>query len=378
MEEQMLLINAKIYDEDFILRPYDVRVKDGKFSEIAIRGTLTTEPDETVLDLTGKILAPGLIDQHTHGALSRDTMDADAESIEIISRHLAAHGITSFLPTTMTMGNEHINAVFDNQPETTSGAEVLGYHMEGPFINVEKKGAQNPEYVRGGTMEEMNEFLSKANVLLIDIAPEVNNNQDFIKELSDKVICQVGHCLATYEDTLEAMKNGARGLCHGFNAMPGIHHRNPGPLMASLELGNYTEIIADGLHINPAVVYAAYKMFGPERMILISDALKTTGNPDGEYMFGGQPIVVTDGVARVKATGDIAGGSSNVWQEVRNCVSWGIPQADALRMGSLTPATYLGVADRKGSISVGKDADFVITNSELEIHDVYLKGRIFE
>ena len=374
----MLFINAKIYDNDFILQTYDMRVENGKITELADRGTITALPGEEVLDLTDNIIVAGMIDQHTHGALGADTMDGSEETINLISKHLARNGVTSFLPTTMTMGPEHLHQVFDNQPETTPGANVLGFHMEGPYINVEKKGAQNPEYVREASVEEISEYQKKVSIKIIDMAPEFATNLNFIREKSSEINLQIGHCMASYEDSKAALELGATGLCHGFNAMPGIHHRNPGPIIAALEAGKYTEIIADGLHIHPSVVVAAYKMFGTKRMILVSDALRTTGLDDGEYMFGGQPILLTDGVARVKATGALAGGSSNIWQEVKNCIEWGIPTSDALRMGSLTPAEYLNIADSKGSIAIGKDADFVISNEDFDVLSVYISGKKYE
>lgn len=374
----MLFKNAYVFDKSFKKRPYDLRVKDGKIADLATWGALEAEDGEEVLDLSGKTITPGLIDQHTHGALGRDTMDANPESLEIISRHLASNGVTAFCPTTMTMGVNHLTDVFTHVPKSTSGATILGFHMEGPYINVAKKGAQNADYVRKADPEEIRKYQKLTNVLLISMAPEVNDNLEFIKEMHDEIVIQVGHCLSSYEDTIAAMKAGARGLCHGFNAMPPLKHREPGPVIASLVSGNYTEIIADGLHIHPSVVKATYKMFGPERVSLVSDAIKTTGQEDGEYMFGGQPIVLTNGVARVKASNALAGGSSNIWQEVKNCYSWGIDLGDALRMGSLTPAEYLGLDKHKGSIEEGKDADLVITNDDLDILDVYVEGEKFQ
>ena len=370
----MLLINAQVYDKNFELQDWDLRILDGKISEIAERGQLDADVDEDIVNLAGKRLAPGMIDIHTHGALGRDTMDGDAESIEIISRHLASNGVTSFLPTTMTMGEEHITKTFTNVPETTSGANILGFHMEGPFINVEKKGAQNAEYIRFATVEEVEKYQDLVDVKIIDIAPEFSENLEFIKAKSSEINIQVGHCMATYEDTVNAMDAGATGLCHGFNAMPSVHHRKPGPIIGSLIKGQYTEIIADGLHLHPAIVVAAYNMFGPERMIIISDAIKTTGLEDGEYIFGGQAVVMKEGVTRMKDSGAIAGGTSNVWEEVKNCITWGIPEADAFRMGSLTAAEYINVADSKGSIEIGKDADLVVSNSDYDVLDVYIAG----
>lgn len=371
----MLIKNAKIYDNDFVLRPYDMQVKDGKITGLGPRGTLHPEKDEEVLDLSGKILAPGMLDNHIHGAMGKDTMDADVESLEAISRFLASKGVTSFLPTTMTMGFEHISAVFALKPQL-SGANMLGYHMEGPFINVSRKGAQNEIYVRPATVEEMDRY-GDANVKIITLAPETEGAVEFIREMSKRgVVCSLGHSDANYEEAKAAIEAGAKSCTHCYNAMPPMLHRSPGIIGAAVQAGIYGELIADGLHIHPATVYANYKMFGPERMILISDALRAAGLGDGDYEFGGQPMHVRDNVARVDS-GAIAGGMSNVWNNMRNCVDWGIPRRDALRMGSLTPATLIGVDDRKGSLAVGKDADFVVTNEELDVLDVYIGGKKF-
>lgn len=372
----MLIKNAKVYDHDFVLRPYDMQVRDGKITGLGPRGTLQAEGDEEVLDLKGKILAPGMLDNHIHGAMGKDTMDGSAESLEAISRFLASKGVTSFLPTTMTMGFEHISAVFNLKPKLT-GANMLGFHMEGPFINVTRKGAQNEKYVRPATLEEMERYGKDANVRIITLAPETEGAIPFIREMSKRgVVISMGHSDANYDEAKAAIEAGAKSCTHCYNAMPPMLHRSPGIIGAAVQAGIYGELICDGLHIHPATAYANYKMFGPERMILISDALRAAGLGDGDYMFGGQPMHVRNNVARVD-DGAIAGGMSNVWNNMRNVVDWGIPAGDALRMGSLTPAQLIGVDDRKGSLKVGKDADFVVTNESFDVLDVYIGGQKF-
>lgn len=371
----MLLKNAKVYDKDFILRPYDMRVLDGKIAALGPRGSVEAEGDEEVLDLSGKILAPGMIDNHIHGAMGKDTMDASVESLEAISRFLASNGVTSFLPTTMTMGYEHIAPVFKLHPKL-SGANMLGFHMEGPFINVTRKGAQNEKYVRPATLEEMEKYGDEANVRIITLAPETEGAIPFIRAMRDKCVISLGHSDANYEEARAGIEAGATSVTHCYNAMPPMLHRSPGIVGAAVQAGIFGELICDGLHIHPATVFANYKMFGPERMILISDALRAAGLGDGTYEFGGQTIHVVNNVARVE-DGAIAGGVSNVWNNMRNCVHWGIPVGHALRMGSLTPATLIGADDTKGSLKVGKDADFVITNEALDVLSVYIGGKKF-
>ena len=372
----MLIKNAKIYDENFVLRPYDMQVQDGKISGMGPRGSLEAAPEEEVLDLKGRIILPGLIDNHMHGAMGKDTMDADVDSLEKISRYQASKGITSFLPTTMTMGFDHLNAVFKLHPKVT-GANILGYHMEGPFINVTRKGAQNEMYVRPATVEEMDRFGKECGVKIITIAPETEGAVDFIREMSRRgIIISLGHSDANYDEAAAAIKAGAKTITHCFNAMPPMLHRSPGIIGAAAEAGIYAELIADGLHIHPATVYATYKMFGPERMILISDSLRAAGLGDGEYEFGGKPMYVVNNVARM-GDGAIAGSISNVWRNMKNIMEWGIPVRDAIRMASRTPAELLGIQDRKGSLGVGKDADFVVSNENFDVLDVYIGGKKF-
>lgn len=372
----MLIKNAKVYDHDFVLRPYDMQVQDGVITAIGPRGTIEAEGDEEVLDLPGRIIAPGMLDNHIHGAMGKDTMDGSEESLETISRYLASVGTTSFLPTTMTMGFEHISKVFSLKPKLT-GANMLGFHMEGPFINVSRKGAQNEKYVRPATLDEMERYGKEANVKIITLAPETEGAVPFIREMSRRgVVISLGHSDANYEQAKAGIEAGAMSCTHCYNAMPPLLHRSPGIIGAAVQAGIYGELICDGLHIHPATAYCNYKMFGPERMILISDALRAAGLGDGTYEFGGQPIHVVNNVARVE-DGAIAGGMSNVWRNMRNIADWGVPVSDALRMGSLTPATLIGVDDRKGSLAVGKDADFIVTDETLEIQDVYIGGRRF-
>lgn len=371
----MIITNARVVSSDFDLQMLDLRVQDGTITAIGPQGSLAPEQGEVILDLSGKILAPGMVDVHVHGAMGKDTMDASVESLDVISRYLAAHGVTSFLATTMTMAFEQIAQVFELSPEV-SGADLLGFHMEGPFINATRRGAQNEKFVRTATLEEMNRYVTHLPIKIITLAPETEGALEFIEALHNKVTISLGHTDATYDEAAAAIAAGARSVTHCFNAMPQLVSRQPAVIGAAVEAGIYGEAICDGLHLHPATVYATYKMFGPKRMVLISDALRAAGLGDGTYEFGGQPMHVVDGVARVDS-GSIAGSTSNVWQNMRNCVSWNIPLGDAIRMGSLTPAELIGVADRKGSIALGKDADFVVTNDDLEVLEVYLAGRKF-
>lgn len=371
----MLLTNATVYDENFTRRSWDIRVEGDRIADVGPWGSVMPALDDEIVDLKGYTIAPGAIDNHIHGAMGVDTMDAKEEALQTISRFLASHGVTSFLPTTMTMGIEHLAPVFKLFP-TLEGAEMLGFHMEGPFINKEKKGAQNEKYVRPASVQEMADYDAADRIKIITLAPEVPGNLDAIKALSDRYVISIGHTMADYDTAVAAIKAGARTTTHCFNAMPPMHHRHPGVMGAAVREGIYGEMICDGLHIHPAVVYANYKMFGPERMIIVSDALRAAGLEDGEYDLGGQLMDVVDGVARTKE-GNLAGGTSNAWRNMQNCIRFGIPAKDALRMATLTPATLIGEDHRKGSIRVGKDADLVVTDDDWNIVDVYVRGKKF-
>lgn len=372
----MLFINAQVINSQFKREELDLRVENGKITAMDKWGRIPANPGEEVLDLKGKVLAPGAIDNHIHGAMGVDTMDASEEALQTISRFLASKGVTSFLPTTMTMAVEHLEPVFKLYPDL-DGAEMLGFHMEGPFINAEKKGAQNEAYVRRATIEEMRAYDAQDRIKIITMAPEEPGALDFIRELSEQYVLSIGHTTADYDTSVAAIRAGAKTVTHCFNAMPPLHHRNPGVMGAAVKEGIYGEMISDGMHIHPAVVYANYKMLGADRMIIVSDSLRAAGLEDGEYDLGGQLMDVKDGVARTKE-GNLAGGTSNVWQNMRNCIEFGIPEPDAIRMASLTPASLIGIQDRKGSLAIGKDADIVVASQDLSVESVYLKGKRFE
>lgn len=372
----MLFRNFTVLDHNFTFRQLDLLVESGRIKQIAETNTLSVENGTKIIDGQGLILLPGLIDEHIHGAMNYDTMDANKEGFEKISRFLASHGITSFLATTMSMPVEALNKVFDLEMEL-SGAILLGYHMEGPFINIDKKGAQNPNYIRNASYEEYLNYHNKDRIKLISLAPETEGALDFIKAVSPKLICQIGHTLCDVTTAKQAFSCGAKGLCHTFNAMPELMHRAAGPIGAACQEKAYAEIIADGVHNNLETVYAAYKMFGPERLILVSDAMRAAGLQDGIYDLGGQAVTVKDGVARI-ANGAIAGGISNIWDNVKRLTKFGISLSDSVKMASLTPATYLGFAEELGSIAQNKQANFFAVDEKLNIKNVWIKGKLFK
>lgn len=370
----MIFRNGSIYNDDFELVAADLVVKGDKIVEILEPGS--DYDDSEVIDISGKKILPGLIDVHIHGSKGADTMDASVEGLNDMSQYLASLGVTSFLPTTMTTPVEDLLEAFSLNPDL-KGAKMLGFNMEGPFMNVGNRGAHREDQVRPATIEEMKQYLDIAKVKIVTIAPETEGALDFIEALGDDVVMSIGHTLADFDTTMEAIRRGAKSLTHTFNAMPSIHHRNPGVIPAAVVSGIYGELIADGYHIHPAVVYSAYRLFGRDRLILISDAIRAAGLEDGEYELGGQTMRVVDSKA-ITPDGKIGGSTGNCWMCLTNAVKYGIPESDALRMVSINPATLIKENHRKGSLAVGKDADFVITDDALKIDSVYIMGKLYE
>ena len=353
----MIIYNAEINGE---LKT--VKLDGGKI--------VSVEPDtgRGDIDAGGNLLLPGLIDVHTHGCIGMDTMDADFAPM---CRFYAEHGTTSFLPTTMTMGYDALERVTEAKTDFP-GAEILGFHFEGPYISEKHKGAQNPAYIKKPSAKEFSRF---KNVKMVTIAPESEGSAEFIKAVTPECIVSIGHTDCTYETALEAIESGASCLTHTYNAMPPFHHRNPGPIGAAFEKHIYAQIICDGFHISKPVVLATYKMFGAERMVLISDSIRSAGLPDGEYESGGLKVILKNGAARL-ADGTIAGSSATLLDCVKKAVEFGIPLNDAVRMASRTPAELLGV--KKGRIEPGYDADILITDRELNIKTVITDGKVFK
>ena len=353
----MIIYNAEINGE---LKT--VKLDGGKI--------VSVEPDtgRGDIDAGGNLLLPGLIDVHTHGCIGMDTMDADFEPM---CRFYAEHGTTSFLPTTMTMGYDALERVTEAKTDFP-GAEILGFHFEGPYISEKHKGAQNPAYIKKPSAKEFSRF---KNVKMVTIAPESEGSAEFIRAVTPECIVSIGHTDCTYETALEAIESGASCLTHTYNAMPPFHHRNPGPIGAAFERHIYAQIICDGFHISKPVVLATYKMFGADRMLLISDSIRSAGLPDGEYESGGLKVFLKDGAARL-ADGTIAGSSATLLDCVKKAVEFGIPLDDAVRMASRTPAELLGV--KKGRIEPGYDADLLITDRKLNIKTVITAGKVFK
>ncbi len=345
---------------------------NGKLQNIVIENSkikeITDKPLKFDIDASGKAVIPGLIDVHTHGCIGLDTMDADFEKMCL---YHAKNGTTSWLPTAMTMDFDSLKKV-DTAKFNFKGAQILGIHYEGPYISKKYKGAQNEAYIKNPDIEE---FKQLKNAKMVTVAPELEGAMEFIKEISKTCIISIGHTECNYETAIEAIENGALSLTHTYNAMPPLNHRNAGPIGAGFEKGIYAQLICDGFHISKPVVLATYKMFGADRITLISDSIRPAGMPDGEYESGGLSVFVNNRTIRLK-DGTIAGSYATLWDCVKCAVEFGIPFPDAVKMASETPAKMLGV--KKGKIEAGYDADLLIVDNELNIETVIINGEFLD
>lgn len=319
-------------------------------------------------------LIPGLIDLHIHGADGHDVMDGSVEALQGIGRALAAEGVTGFLATTMTASNERIELVLKTIATAISdpvGAAILGAHLEGPFISKIKLGAQRGDAIELPDPRLIQEWQEIANgaIKLVTLAPELPESLSLIKVLDKMgVIISVGHTNATYAETCNAITAGCSHATHLFNAMRGLHQREPGAAGALLlsDMVN-AELIVDGLHLHPAMVELALRIKGKDKLLLVTDAMRAKCLGDGDYELGGQAVTVRQNKATL-ADGTLAGSTLSMSQAIKNMVQFTqCSLADAVSMASLNPARILGIASRKGSIANGKDADLVVMNASLDV-----------
>ncbi len=355
----MILKNAKVNG-----KVLDIKINNG----VIVAFNEATE-NENVIDLNGYDTYPGLIDIHSHGCIGLDTMDA--YGLSEMSEYQAKNGVTSWMPTTMTMDYTDIEKTVSQDISSVKGAEILGFHMEGPYISKEFKGAQNGKHIKDPNIAE---FRSLKSIKMVTVAPELSGAMDFIR--SCNAIVSLGHTSADYATGMEAFRCGAKCLTHVFNAMPPLHHRAPSVIGAAIESDGYVQVICDGYHIHKSVITALYRTFGSDRMILISDSMRATGMPDGEYQFGGQIITVKNKIARTDS-GSIAGSTHDLFSCVRKAVEFGIPKSDAFKMASYTPATLIE-AKNKGRIEIGADADLISVDSNMNLVFSMAKGKIYK
>lgn len=368
-----------VLDDQVIDKAY-LTIEDGKFGPI-----LMEEPqDAPIKDYSNSIVAPGLVDTHIHGYKSHDVMDNDFEGIKVISEGLLSCGVTSWLPTTLTSSAQLLNDVCEtigNHYQEVTGAKIRGIFLEGPFFTEKYKGAQNPKYMSDPSVEKLAKWheLSQGLVNKIAIAPERKGVKEFIEFAKSKgVYTALAHSDATYEEAAAAVEAGANIFVHIYNGMSGLHHRNPGMVGAALSLDKvFAEMICDGHHVHPAAARVVTRARGPKETVLITDCMRAGGMGEGQSRLGEFEVVVKDGTARLKDTGNLAGSILELKQGVKNVVDWGlVSPAEALRMASLTPAQSVGIDSVCGRIAPGYEADFIVVSNQLELEATYLDGEL--
>jgi N-acetylglucosamine-6-phosphate deacetylase len=372
--------NAKICNPDGELHG-DVLVEGGVIKQVG--GTIDKRQDVAEIDAGGKLLFPGFIDLHIQGAGGRDMLDASPDVLQTISMVCAQFGVTGFLGTTVYHPNDentHLRVAALESCKELKGAHFLGFHLEGPFISPEKRGMIHPNAIMAPSLRELGSILEKTEgkLKMMTIAPELEGALDIIKELRRRgIIASFGHSAATYDETLLGIGAGITHVTHLFNAMNPLHHRAPGPLLAIFESSCVSaQLISDGVHIFPGMVRLAASLLGEDRIVLITDGIQALGLGDGKYVYDGREYESKDGAARY-GDGTLIGtalGMNQLAARFREFTGW--PLSSIAKVASLNPASVLGLADKKGSVKAGKDADLVLLNRDFSVLKTFVAGKL--
>jgi len=373
----MKIVNGSVFTADGIFENRTVTINDGIISAVDSVAQVPMCPD--VIDATGLYVIPGLVDIHLHGCMGHDFCDGTAEAFDTICKYELSQGVTSITPATMTISPDKLRAIFSAAGRYSgkyagrtgvTGATIRGITMEGPFISAEKKGAQNGEHIMKPDISFFRKMqeLCGAQITQVAIAPENDKGYDFIRTLKDEVVCSVAHSAADYNTAKEAFINGATHVTHLYNGMNPMTHRSPGIIGAAYENKDvFVELITDGIHVDPVVVKMTFELFGAKRICMISDSIEATGLEDGDYSLGGQAVHVKGHLARL-SDGTIAGSVSSLYDCLKTAVNFmNIPLEDAIMSCTLTPAKSIGIDNICGCIEVGKAADIVLLDKDLNI-----------
>lgn len=373
----MIFKNGNVLCGDFVFRKVDIKVEDGIIKEIG-----ENLSGDEVFDLEGDYLLPGLIDEHFHGANNCTVYSADTDEIVRLAEYEASQGVTAITPTLSSYSDElmlrAIDAVKEAAREEHNGSEILGIHLEGPYLSHEYKGAHVPENLQIPTPEKLKQHIDRGEgaVKLLTIAPEIDKDFETIKyAVSRGVAVSVGHSGADYETAMGAIRAGATASTHTFNAMIPLNHRNPGILGAVLTDDRVNcEVMGDFGHVAPAIVKLIYKAKGADRVNFVSDSSLIAGLPEGEYVIDGVKSYLK-GVLSYVEDGTISGSATTVLTSVKNALKIDIPLEDAVKMASLNPAKTLKVDDILGSIEVGKHASMFVADKDVNPKAVFVKGK---
>jgi N-acetylglucosamine-6-phosphate deacetylase len=365
-----------------VLSEHRLIVQDEKINAVQPEKVLEQKSSDKIVTLDGKWIAPGMIDLHVHGSLGADTMDCSPEGWDRICRFFASRGVTSFLLTTGAASREAIDEVietFQGYHPPQDGALPLGIHLEGPYLSPQKKGVQPEEHLRNPDPGEYLPWFESGAVRLMTAAPELSGTLEMIRAGRERgVFFAAGHTTASYDRLLEAVGIGLNQVSHTFNAMESLHHRSPGALGAALSDDRiYTQVIADGVHLHPAVVKILVRSKGPGRTILITDAMRAAGLGDGRYELLGQEIEVAGGEARTRE-GTLAGSILTLDQGLRNVLRFsGVTLSQGIAMASESPARALDLYPERGALKAGSRADLVILDEDFQVTSVMIGGRMF-
>lgn len=381
MTDSLLITNADIITPTRRWKRGWLLCRDGRIDRMNEGDAPSFEQTETI-DARGLILLPGFVDLHVHGGAGHEVMDALPHTLETLAQFYARHGCTAFLGTTWTDTRERIRAALHNAAarigRQPNGATLLGVHLEGPFLNATRTGAQDPNLIRRAAPDEALEYLDTGIIRLVALAPEFPENHWLIQECVRRgITVSAAHTAANYDDIRAAVALGLRQTTHTYNAMTGLNHREPGALGAALTSPEITcELIADNIHVHPVAMDVLYRAKGADGVILITDAVRGAGMPDGEYPIDSRVTIVRDGAVRLP-DGTLAGSCLTMERALANFLAaTGRPLEELWRASSYNAARAVGAAARKGSLEVGKDADLVLVDEAINVQYTVVEGRI--
>ncbi len=381
MSQELLITNCRLFDAPADKQTISILIENGTIAQISQTGS--SAGCDNTLDAQGRLIAPGFIDVHIQGAGGADILDASTEALKAISQTCACFGTTSFLATTVfkpNQKNQHLTLAAEHVGRNLGGANLLGIHLEGPFISPQKKGMILPKCICPPSLQLLDEIrdITNGHLKIMTIAPELPGSLRIIQRLADSnIVASFGHSSATYEQTLAGFNAGISHVTHLFNAMPPLHHRAPGPLVAIFQTKHITaQLITDGVHIHPSVLRFAFETLGPNRIIPITDGMQALGLADGKFIYNGVEYESKEGTARYK-DGTLIGTALGLSQLLQKLMTFtDCPLDLAIKTVTRNPAGLLGLEEKKGTIASGKDADLILLDHDRSVHTTIVAGNI--